>query len=656
MKVRNLFFAVLASAAVLVGCQEKDVDYGAPSITVSPSALEFDTAKGEKVITLNATRDWRLKDADKLPDWITVDPVSGGASLEAQTITVSVLENKETNREQSLTFTIGLDSKTVTVSQKGEGGEVQIETITIQEFITKADTENEYTIKGTVKGLTNASFKGFNLSDGTGEISCAFPANFDDWADKMSDGGVAVVRGKYSFYESKNQHQLYQGTILEFKTLEELPVEDATIAEALTKLGSKVATKGQVIAVSNVSFIINDGGDKNLLVYENKQPSVAVNDVVKVVGVVSEYPGNVNSGVTLTKIAQLSSIVSVEKISENITAKAQTAKMLTASEAEAYMPISVELVTITGTVALSGNYINLNIGTDPYGTGSVVSTSFDQTFKDNNGKTLDITGYYAGRNARGYFSILPTAVQASTKPSLSAQAAYSVNADATSVDVAVTSNTSWTATASEGATLDKANGENDGTIKVTFAANEDTENAKVYTVTLKANGCEDVVVTINQAKKSVVGGDNVTIILDASTRPCDTFPNTSTGVTTTTSYTIGDYEWTFSPSSGNKFSWYSDGYILWGKKDGYILMPSVAGKKLTKVTILTGKGASTSVQVGVYNTDGTAAVAGGEAKILNAKDAEFSWELTGADVDTKYQLRVVSAHNAQLQKLTLIYE
>ena len=432
-----------------------------------------------------------------------------------------------------------------------------------------------------MKGLTNASFKGFNLSDGTGEISCAFPANFDDWADKMSDGGVAVVRGKYSFYESKNQHQLYQGTILEFKTLEELPVEDATIAEALTKLGSKVATKGQVIAVSNVSFIINDGGDKNLLVYENKQPSVAVNDVVKVVGVVSEYPGNVNSGVTLTKIAQLSSIVSVDKISENITAKAQTAKILTASEAEAYMPTSVELVTITGTVALSGNYINLNIGTDPYGTGSVVSTSFDQTFKDNNGKTLDITGYYAGRNARGYFSILPTAVQASTKPSLSAQAAYSVNADATSVDVAVTSNTSWTATASEGATLDKANGENDGTIKVTFAANEDTENAKVYTVTLKANECEDVVVTITQAKKSgEVGGVVIDVLNLAFTGMSGTTYKDWSGKTATSPAVYAGN------SAGDKQS------IQLRSKSNAGIITTASGGKVRKVVVTWNEGTS----------------------------------------------------------------
>ena len=151
--------------------------------------------------------------------------------------------------------------------------------------------------------------------------------------------------------------------------------------------------------------------------------------------------------------------------------------------------------------------------------------------------------------------------------------------------------------------------------------------------------------------------EEVTIVLSAATRPCDNFPNTSTGVTTPTTYTIGDYEWTFAPSSGNKFSWYNDKkYILWGKSGGYILMPAVPGKKLISVTILTGTGASTSVKVGVYNAGGTAAVSGGEAITLSQQNAEFTWTLTGTEVNTHYQLRVTSNHNAQLQTLTLIYE
>ena len=158
-------------------------------------------------------------------------------------------------------------------------------------------------------------------------------------------------------------------------------------------------------------------------------------------------------------------------------------------------------------------------------------------------------------------------------------------------------------------------------------------------------------------EKAAASSEPVTIVLSAATRPCADFPNTSAGVKTKTTYTIGGYQWTFSPSSGNKFSWYDDqDYILWGKQGGYILMPAVEGKKLTKVTILTGKGASTKVNMGVYNEAGTSAVSGGTAKTLSAQNSEFSWTLTGTANNTKYQLRVTSEHNAQLQKLTLVYE
>ena len=158
------------------------------------------------------------------------------------------------------------------------------------------------------------------------------------------------------------------------------------------------------------------------------------------------------------------------------------------------------------------------------------------------------------------------------------------------------------------------------------------------------------------------GGDveidpNATVItLDASSKLCDTFPEGSTGVQETKTYTIGGYEFTFSPSSGNKFSWYTDGYVLWGKTGAYILFPAVEGKALTRVTILTGKNASTSVKVGVYDEAGTTAATGGEAITLNAKNTEFSYNLTGTAAGAKYQLRVMNDKNAQFQKLTLVYE
>lgn len=171
-----------------------------------------------------------------------------------------------------------------------------------------------------------------------------------------------------------------------------------------------------------------------------------------------------------------------------------------------------------------------------------------------------------------------------------------------------------------------------------------------HEVTVTYGGFEAVYTIVVNASAGVE-----TIVLSAATKPHEDFPEGSAGLYSSASYTIDGYDWTFCPSSDNKFSWYEQGYILWGKKGGYILLPAVVDKRLQSVKILTGTGASTLVQVAVYDENGVQVVSGGEAKTLNAQGAEFSWALTGTDVNTRYQLRVVSAHNAQLQTLTCTY-
>ncbi|MBO4340092.1 MAG: BACON domain-containing protein, partial [Bacteroidales bacterium] len=76
-----------------------------------------------------------------------------------------------------------------------------------------------------------------------------------------------------------------------------------------------------------------------------------------------------------------------------------------------------------------------------------------------------------------------------------------VSATATSAVVKVTGNVAWTASST--ATIDKTSGEGAAEITVNFAANEDTENSKTYTVTLTtaADVAEkEIVVTITQSK------------------------------------------------------------------------------------------------------------------------------------------------------------
>lgn len=63
--------------------------------------------------------------------------------------------------------------------------------------------------------------------------------------------------------------------------------------------------------------------------------------------------------------------------------------------------------------------------------------------------------------------------------------AESVAAAVTSVEVTVTGNVDWTASATNGASVDPASGTGDGTIAVTFPANTDTEDAKSYVITVQ---------------------------------------------------------------------------------------------------------------------------------------------------------------------------
>ena len=120
MKFKSLFFAALAAVFSFASCDEmgKDPDLGAPAITVSATELSFEEAGGNQTLTLNATRDWKVTST---AEWVVVNPASGKASAADQTVEVSALANEGGNRTANLTFTIGMYSKTVTITQVGTG-------------------------------------------------------------------------------------------------------------------------------------------------------------------------------------------------------------------------------------------------------------------------------------------------------------------------------------------------------------------------------------------------------------------------------------------------------------------------------------------------------------------------------------------------------
>ena len=120
MKLRNLFLTMCSTVAVFAACEQNaQVDLGSPALIVSATELTFEEAGGDQSLTLNATRDWKVTST---AEWVVVNPASGQASADDQTVVVSAVQNEGGNRNATLTFTIGsMVTKTVKVSQVGTG-------------------------------------------------------------------------------------------------------------------------------------------------------------------------------------------------------------------------------------------------------------------------------------------------------------------------------------------------------------------------------------------------------------------------------------------------------------------------------------------------------------------------------------------------------
>ena len=120
MNIKHIVLGIIAAAAVLVGCEPKEEDFGVAKIEVSTGQLTFGQSSESKTLQVTASRDWTVAD---LPEWIAVDPAGGAPSKSPQTVTVTVIANSGYNREADITFTIGLMKEYVKVSQSGEKGE-----------------------------------------------------------------------------------------------------------------------------------------------------------------------------------------------------------------------------------------------------------------------------------------------------------------------------------------------------------------------------------------------------------------------------------------------------------------------------------------------------------------------------------------------------
>ena len=207
MKIRNLMVGAVAALAVLVGCQPQEENLGTPDISISANEMTFEVEGGDKELTVNATRDWKVTtDAD----WVVVSPESGTGSLEDQKVTVSVLENTGMDRSADLKFTIGMKSKYLTVAQAGPGGSVEALIVYYNNY-DKAKAEKTFGSSGDRYPYLD-QFDGWKNATGTGVQTVEYAYN------AMSTRSNSTSDSSYSDYPGSGMNNMFFGASAYFAT------------------------------------------------------------------------------------------------------------------------------------------------------------------------------------------------------------------------------------------------------------------------------------------------------------------------------------------------------------------------------------------------------------------------------------------------------
>ena len=294
MKIKNLFTLAVASLTIATACQ-KEPDLGPEEISISPAetTYEFSEKGGTYTIELTATVDWTIKGYDKkITPWLSIEPSSGKASASVQTITITALANDGANRKADLVFYGNIMNQApLTITQPGPDGDAS--SLTVAEFIEKADTENKYMLTGVAGDIaTNEKYWGFSLKDDTGTISCPFIGeNVEEFKNmNIHTGDTISIIGTYEFYTEKSEHQLSDGVIDSHKQVNIESIKTVTVQEFLTAkdLFTMYRMTGTVTGNINANFASFDLQDETGTVYVYR-----VNNV-------SEYGSKLKSGDKVT--------------------------------------------------------------------------------------------------------------------------------------------------------------------------------------------------------------------------------------------------------------------------------------------------------------------------------------------------------------------
>lgn len=519
--ITKLFAGVLALAGTLAGCQTL---LDGSNLTINPEGVvELDKTQQEVTVAVTADCNWVVSsDAD----WITFSEESGSGDGE---ITVYVAENKGAARETIVHFqksTTRKVSADLTVKQatgldlKPGDGTKENPYLASQaanicaELESGATTSDKVYVKGYIKKLASGhesavsdygNGKFYITDDPEGQVTPDFycfqvyylgNVKFTS-ADQVKVGDEVVVYGQLTNYNGtyetvgKGAAYIYS---LNGRTESEPAgqVDTDKISEVVASQdGSEVTLKNvTVVATTTKSFLVKDTADDYLFIFGTADCKEG--DVITVKGSRATYSNMPQ--LTSPEVTKTSTTTVTHPSPEDIT-----------SSFDSFSSSTVKYVSYVGTLVQSGNYYNVNVDGATTNTGSILYPTQDlSAFISVPGVTF--TGYYVYTSGSKYINIILTDVKAGNSPYLTVSpSSVTVLATATETEISVNSNTTWTAACDNAAfTLDKTQGENSATIKVTFAANEESTEKKA-TVTFTYDGGKTATVAITQKAAGAAG-------------------------------------------------------------------------------------------------------------------------------------------------------
>lgn len=252
MKLKYIFTAFVAALTLAVGCED-NLERHLDEVQVSSSYVAIPANGGSQTITVTATDSWSF---DGIPDWLTVSPTSGAAGESEVTFKADAATS---TNEVSIYLNCAGKQQIINVLQQTE--KVELETISLSEFLAKEVGPTVYRIAGTISNIQeiSASYKNATLTISDDEGYSVYLYRFGPPAGKkIEDLGMEVgdfltvegQRGEYGGSPQMAQGGIFVSLVKSLIKVDsvdpetaELPIEGGQFTVNLTAKGDGISVE-----------------------------------------------------------------------------------------------------------------------------------------------------------------------------------------------------------------------------------------------------------------------------------------------------------------------------------------------------------------------------------------------------------------------------